>query len=139
MAKRKMSTKSKLLLWQVIGVVVSFAPILFEVLVHKNTYFATKSAGWSFTIGGVIAVVLVGLAMVGKLSKLLGSEISVIGTVFVMAMLLEPIVMNLKLLSFLLLCGMCANGMFVKPIVKRLKRRIVQEEQAGVLREALNG
>jgi hypothetical protein len=134
-----MSTKSKLLLWQVIGVLVSFAPILVEIIVHRDVYFATKSAGWSFTIGGVIAVVLVGLAMVGKLSKMLGSEISIVGTVFVMAMLLEPIVMNLKLLSFLLLCGMCANGIFIKPTVKRLKRRIAQEEQANVMKEALNG
>jgi hypothetical protein len=134
-----MSTKSKLLLWQAIGVLVSFAPILVEIIVHRDVYFATKSAGWSFTIGGVIAVVLVGLAMVGKLSKMLGSEISIVGTVFVMAMLLEPIVMNLKLLSFLLLCGMCANGIFIKPTVNRLKRRIVQEEQANVMKEALNG
>lgn len=139
MAKRKMSTKSKLVLWQVIGVLISFAPILVELLVHRKQYFATKSAGWSFTIGGIIAMVLVGLAMVGKLSKMLGSEISVIGTVFVMSILLEPIVMHLKLLSFLLFCGMCANGMFIKPIVKRLKRRIAQEEQASVMKEALNG
>lgn len=139
MAKRKLSTRSKLFLWQVVGVLVSFAPILCEVLLHKNTYFATKSAGWSFTIGGVIAVVLVCMAMVGKLSKMLGSEIRVIGTVFIMAMLLEPIIINLKLLSFLLLCGMCANGIFVKPIVKRLKRRIMQEEQADVLKGVLNG
>lgn len=139
MAKRKISTKSKLVLWQVIGVLISFAPILVELLVHRKQYFATKSAGWSFTIGGIIAMVLVGLAMVGKLSKMLGSEISVIGTVFVMSILLEPIVMHLKLLSFLLFCGMCANGMFVKPIVKRLKRRIAQEEQASVMKEALNG
>lgn len=139
MARRKMSTKSKVFWWQVIGVLVSFTPILLEVLIHKDIYFATKSAGWSFTIGGIIAVVLVGLAMVGKLSKMLGSEISIIGTVFVMSMLLEPIVLNLKLLSFLLLCGMCVNGIFIKPTVKRLKRRIMQEEQANVLKGVLNG
>lgn len=139
MARRKMSTKSKVFWWQVIGVLGSFTPILLEVLIHKDIYFATKSAGWSFTIGGIIAVVLVGLAMVGKLSKMLGSEISIIGTVFVMSMLLEPIVLNLKLLSFLLLCGMCVNGIFIKPTVKRLKRRIMQEEQANVLKGVLNG
>lgn len=135
----KLNTKSKVFLWQVLGVLISFTPILLEVLIHRDIYFGTKSAGWSFTIGGIIAVVLVGLAMVGKLSKMLGSDIRVIGTIFVMAMLLEPIVMNLKWLSFLLLCGMCANGIFIKPRVRKLKRRIHHEEQALVLKEALNG
>ena len=139
MAKVKLKTKSKIVLWQVIGVLISFAPILVELIVHRKEYFATKSAGWSFTIGGIIAMVLVGLAMVGKLSKMLGSEISVIGTVFVMSILLEPIVMHLKLLSFLLFCGMCANGLFIKPIVRKLKRRLGHEEQASVMKEAFNG
>lgn len=139
MAKRKMKTKNKVLLWQLVGVMISFAPILCEIIIHKDTYFATKSAGWSFTLGGIIAVVLVGLAMVGKLSKMLGSDISVVGTVFVMSMLLEPIVLNLKLLSFLLLIGMLANGIFIKPKLKKLKKRIDHEDQAKILKEALHG
>lgn len=139
MAMAKLKATSKILMWQVIGVLVSFTPILIEIIVHHDTYFATKSAGWSFTIGGIIAVVLVGLAMVGKLSKMLGNEISIVGTVFIMAMLMEPIVLNLKLLSFLLLCGLCINGIFIKPIIRRLKRRIDHEAQAKVLKEALNG
>lgn len=139
MEKRKMKTTTKIFFWQVIGVVISFAPILCEILIHKETYFATKAAGWSFTIGGIIAVVLVVLTMVGQISKLLGSDISVIGTVFVMSMLLEPIVLNLKLLSFLLLCGMIANGLFVKPRIRKLKKRKDHEDQAKVLKEALNG
>lgn len=139
MARQRMKTKTKIFLWHVIGVLVSFAPILCEILVHRDKYFATKAAGWSFTIGGIIAVVLVGLAMVGKLSKLIGSDISVVGTVFVMSMLLEPIVLNLKLLSFLLLCGMVANGLFIKPRIRKLKKRKDHEDQAKVLKEALNG
>ena len=139
MRNQRISTRSKIICWQVMGVLVSFAPILCEIIIHKDTYFATKAAGWSFTIGGIIAVVLVGLAMVGKLSKMLGSDISVVGTVFVMSMLLEPIVLNLKLLSFLLLVGMLANGIFIKPRIKRLKRRKDHEDQATVLREALHG
>lgn len=136
---RKLTTKNKILLYQLLGLLVSFAPILLEIIMHRAEYFATKAAGWSFTIGGIIAVVLVGLAMVGKLSKMIGSDIKVVGTVFVLSLLMEPIVLNLKMLSFLLFLGMCANGVFIKPKVKRLKRRKEQEEQASVLKEALNG
>jgi hypothetical protein len=135
----KLKTKNKILLWQVIGVLVTFTPILCEILIHKDTYFATKSAGWSFTIGGVVAVILVAMAMLGKLSKFMGSEIRVMGTIFVLSMLLEPILLNFKLLSFLLLCGMVVNGVVVKPRIRRLIKRRDNEDTAKVLREALHG
>ena len=137
--KKKMKTRTKLWLFQGMGLLATFAPILCEILIHKDTYFATKEAGMSLTIGGAIAVLMIAMAMVGKLSKYLGSGIRIVGTVFVLSMLLEPILLNFKLLSFLLLCGMCVDGMFFKPQVKRLTRKLADEGTANVLKEALNG
>ena len=135
----KLTTKSKIWVYRLLGLLVTFTPIALEVLIHKDTYFATKSAGWSMTIGGVVAVVMIALAMLGKLSKYLGSGIRVVGAVFVLSLLLEPILMNFKLLSFLLLCGMCLDGVFIKPKVQKLTKRLADEGTARVLREALNG
>lgn len=137
--KQKMKTKSKLWMFQVLGILVTFAPILVEVLVHRDTYFATKEAGMSLTIGGAVALLMIAMAMVGKLSKYLGSSIRVVGAVFVLSLLLEPILLNFKLLSFLLLCGMCVDGVFFKPQVKRLTKQVADEGTAKVLKEALNG
>lgn len=136
---KKLKTKSKIWLYQLLGVIVTFAPILCEVLIHKDTYFATKEAGMSLTIGGAVAVLMIAMAMVGKLSKYLGSGIRVVGAVFVLSLLLEPILLNFKLLSFLLLCGMCADGIIFKPQVKRLQKLYADEGTAKVLKEALNG
>jgi hypothetical protein len=138
--QEKMMKKTSKSLWKlrVLGVIVTFAPVLLEIFIHKDVYFRSRSAGWALTIGGIIAVVLVALAMVGKLGSMLGSDIRVVGTIFVMAMLMEPIMVNVKLLSFLLLCGMVANALFVKPKLARLTRRKANEETAEVLREALN-
>jgi hypothetical protein len=135
----KIKTRSKILLWQVLGVAVTFAPILVEILLNRHIYFATKDAGVSLTIGGIIAVILVAMAMLGKLSKFMGSEIRVVGVIFVLSILLEPILLNFKLLSGLLLAGMCANGIFIKPKIKKLLRRKNNEETASVLKEALHG
>lgn len=135
----KLTTKNKIWLYRFLGLLLTFTPIACEIIVHKNTYFATKSAGWSMTIGGIVAVLMVGLAMLGKLSKYLGSGIRVVGTVFVLALLLEPVLLNFKLLSFLLLCGMCADGIFTKPKVKKLTKQLADEGTAKVLKEALNG
>lgn len=135
----KLTTKSKIWVYRLLGLLVTFTPIAFEVLIHKDTYFATKSAGLSMTIGGVVAVIMISMAMLGKLSKYLGSGIRVVGTVFVLSLLLEPILLNFKMLSFLLLCGMILDGMFIKPKVQRLTKRLADEGTARVLREALNG
>ena len=137
--KQKMNTRSKLWLFQVFGVIVTFAPILCEVLIHRTTYFATKEAGMSLTIGGAVAVLMVAMAMMGKLSKYLGSSIRVVGMVFVLSLLLEPILLNFKLLSFLLLCGMCVDGVICKPQVRRLTKQLADEGTAKVLKEAMNG
>ena len=136
---KKLTTKSKVWMYCLLGLMVTFAPIACEIVLHKNTYFATKDAGWSLTIGGVIAVIMVGLAMFGKLSKFLGSGIRVVGTIFVLAYFLEPILVNLKLLSFLLLCGMIAEGIFIKPKIRQLTKQLDNEGTAKVLREVLNG
>lgn len=137
--KKKMQTRSKILLFQWLGVVVTFAPILCEIFIHKGTYFATKEAGMSLTIGGAVAVLMVAMAMMGKLSKYLGSSIRVVGVIFILSLLLEPILLNFKLLSFLLLCGMCVDGVFVKPKVRRLTKQLADEGTAKVLKETLNG
>lgn len=140
MGNMSQSKTSKKIFWyRVLGVLITFTPILCEILIHKDVYFATKSAGWSFTIGGIIAVILVSLAMLGKLSKYIGGEIKTVGMIFILSVLLEPILLNFKTLSFLLLCGMCVNAMFIKPKIKRLLRRKANEETAQVLKEALNG
>ena len=136
---KKLTTKSKYWLYVTLGIVATFAPIAIEILIHKDTYFATKSAGVSMTVGGAIAVLMVAMAMVGKLSKCLGSGIRVAGTVFVLSLLLEPILVNIKLLSFLLLGGMCIDGVFFKPKVKRLAKQLSDEGAAQVLKEALSG
>lgn len=135
----KLTTKNKIWVYRLLGLLVTFAPIACEIIIHRDVYFATKAAGWSMTIGGIVAVAMVAMAMLGKLSKYLGSGIRIVGTVFVLSMLLEPILLNFKLLSFLLLCGMCIDGALIKPKIKRLTKRLADEGTAQVLREALNG
>lgn len=89
------------------------------------------------TIGGIIAIFLVALALLGKIGKIFGSEIRVIGMIFVMSCLLKPVLLNLQWLSGLLLAGMIVNKIIFQPKVKKLQKRIDHEDQAQVLKEAL--
>ena len=136
--KRKMKTKTKKRLMQAGGITVSFVPMLTEIAIHHEVYFATKEASWAMTIGGIIAVALVALAMLGKIGKLFGSEIRVIGTIFAMSCLLKPILLNFQWLSGLLFAGMLTNRFTFHPKIKQLEKQIKYEEQAQVVKETLN-
>ena len=134
-----MKTKTKKLLMEFCGLVISFAPMVTEIALNKDVYFATKEACWSMTIGGIIAVILVAIAMLGKIGRLFGSEVRVVGMIFAMSCLLKPIILNFQLLSGLLLLGLLTNRILIMPKVEKLKKRIGYEDQAKVIKETLNG
>lgn len=134
-----MKSKTKLRLMQVGGIVTTFLPIAIAVGVNHEAYFATQEAGISLGLGGAMAVMLVVLSALGKAGKLLDSGMKVTTCIFVFALLLEPIILNLKFLSGMLLLGEIANAIVFAPTVHRLKKRIDREETAGVIKEALRG
>jgi uncharacterized membrane protein YciS (DUF1049 family) len=132
-----MKTKTKMRLMQGGGIVTAFTPLAIEIAVNRDMYFATKEAGWSMTIGAIIAIFLVSLAMLGKLGRLFGNEIMVVGTIFVMSCLLKPILLNFQYISGLLLAGMIVNKIVFQTNINKLKKRIEYEEQAQAVKEAL--
>lgn len=132
-----MKTKTKMRLMQFGGIVISFAPLAVEIAVNHELYFATKEAGWSMTIGGIIAIFLVAMAMLGKIGKMFGSDIKVVGMIFLLSCLLKPILLNLQWLSGLLFAGIIVSKIIFNPQVKKLQKRMSYEEQADVLKEVL--
>jgi hypothetical protein len=133
----KMKSKTKLRLLQAGGIVSTFAPIAIAVGVNHETYFATQEAGLSLGIGGAMAIMLVVLSALGKAGKLLNSGLKVVACIFVFALLLEPLILNLKFLSGMLLLGECGNQVLFEPTVKRMKKQLDREETASVIKEAL--
>jgi hypothetical protein len=75
--------------------------------------------------------------MLGKLGRLFGNEIMVVGTIFVMSCLLKPILLNFQYISGLLLAGMIVNKIVFQTNINKLKKRIEYEEQAQAVKEAL--
>lgn len=137
--KRKMNPAVKLRLMQLIGVLVTFTPLLVTIAINHEQYFATKAAGWSLTCGGIVAVVLVACSMLGKGKKIFGRGVVVAGIVFVMAYLLKPILLNLQLLSGMLFFGELINEVFFAPKERRLERQVLARESARIYKEEFNG
>lgn len=133
------NAKVKLRLLQIGGMFFTFLPIVITVIVNRDVYFSTRSAGWSLGIGGLLAVALVGLSVMGKIGKLFDSGIKVAGVIFLFALLLEPIVLNLKFLSGMLFLGEAINCLIFVPQIKKLKKHIDRKETAKVIKDAING
>lgn len=139
MSKKKLTSRQKLWLWRIVGIVATFAPIAIAVGVNHEDYFVTKTAGLSLGLGGGLALILIVMSAMGKLGKFFDSGFKVATCVFVFALLLEPIVLNLKFLSGMMLLGEALNAMIFAPQVAKYKKKIDREATASVVKEALRG
>jgi hypothetical protein len=134
-----MKIKTKLKLWQTGGILTTFAPIAIAVAINHEAYFATKEAGISVGLGGAMAIMLVVLSSLGKAGKLLNTGLKIIACIFVFALLLEPIILNLKFLSGMMLLGEVINEIVFVPKITRIKRTIERKETATFIKEAICG
>jgi hypothetical protein len=132
-----MKTKTKLRLWQAGGILTTFAPIAIAIGVNHEAYFATKEAGISVGLGGAMAIMLVVLSALGKAGSLLNTGMKITACIFVFALLLEPIILNLKFLSGMMLLGELGNETIFAPNVRKIKKHIDREETATVIKEAM--
>lgn len=130
-------TKKKLRFWQVGGIAMTFAPIAIAVFINRNIYFATKEAGLSLGVGGIMAIILVACSVLGKAGKMLNSGLKVSAWIFIFALLLEPIILNIKFLSGMMLLGELCNVLFFAPKIRRIKKQLEREETTQVIREAV--
>ena len=137
--KRKMKPATKLFLLRAGGVIATFLPLAIAVFIHRKQYFATNAAAIGLTGGGVMAVVIVALAMFGKGRKIFGSGVAVSGIIFTLTVLLEPLLLNLQFLMGMLLIGELCNAAIFAPKVRKWKKKVEQSENALTIKEAMNG
>lgn len=129
--------KLKLRLLQIGGMFCAFLPIIIAIIVNRKDYFATKSAGWSLGIGGALAMLLVGMSIMGKVGKIFDSGVKVAGIIFLFALLLEPIILNLKFLAGMLFLGEAINAVVFIPQIRKMQKYIDRKETASVIKDAI--
>lgn len=119
-----MSNKIKLV-WLYIGsFLVSIAPIVVIVALNWGHYTSTPKSSLSLAIGGVMAVILILLKAMDKLPKRVKRIVYyVIG--FFMVWLLEPILLDLKLLLLMAIIGEGLDMALFSWKIKRLKEDIL--------------
>lgn len=135
-----MQTKTKLRWLECASFLSSITPLCIAVGINWDVYTKTTSSTVSITIGGIIAIFMALLAVKGRL-KAPAQRIYTYAFIFGMACLLEPIVMDIKLLSGMLLAGEGINVAFfdryVKKTVEELEQEKIQETTTQAVKNAL--
>ena len=92
--------------------------------------YVGRSVGgvWTLSLGGILAIGIVAIAQLGKLK--LPSRVWFFAILLALATLLEPLLIDLKVLTFAALIGEILYTFIFTPIIKRIKRKIDMEEQA---------
>lgn len=129
-----MSNKIKLV-WLYIGsFLVSIAPIVVIVALNWGHYTSTPKSSLSLAIGGVMAVIFILLKAMDKLPKRVKRIVYyVIG--FFMVWLLEPILLDLKLLLLMAIIGEGLDMILFSWRIKRMKEDMLIDRTAEVTSE----
>lgn len=122
-----MKTKFKIVMLYILSFVCSVAPALIFFLVNHKRYISTIPDRIKISAGIIALIVIIVLKLLGKLK--INSRIAVFGTVFALSYLLEAILNDLLVFSFLALVGEGLE-LIVGIFIKREKRKALLKESA---------
>lgn len=126
--------KLKLPLLYLISFALSIGPIAVFVFFNIDNYITSVEDAIKLSAGGVIAVILVLLKVLGKLK--IPSRVSVLACIFLLSYLLNPILEDLAILSFLALLGEGLDTVF-SILIKREKGHREKEKIAKATSDAI--
>jgi hypothetical protein len=127
--------KFKLTLMQISSFITSLAPLGVGIGLNFDDYVKTEASAIGLTVGGVVTAIFVLMATLGKLHT--PKRIWVFAFIFAMAWALEPLILNLKMLSFLALAGEGVNLGLWEWQITGLKKQIDRKEQADTTAESM--
>ncbi|MBO5981359.1 MAG: hypothetical protein J6Q24_02815 [Clostridia bacterium] len=127
--------RRRLVLLYITSFIASLLPLLITFIAKREVYFKNISESVKLAIGGIIAVVLLFIKVVGKLK--LPGRISFFAILFIMSYLLESVLNDLALLSGMALLGEVADTLLFSAAIKSTKERLIIEKTAGATTEKI--
>lgn len=126
----------KIFLLYVLSFLCSIGPVSVFFLINWDRYVQTVPEKIKLSCGIVFLLVIVLLKVMGKLR--LPSRAALFGIIFVMCYLLEAIINDLLILSFLALVGELLDAI-CQLFLRRAKKKQNNEELAETVANAING
>lgn len=126
----------KIFLLYVLSFLCSIGPVSVFFLINWDRYVQTVPEKIKLSCGIVFLLIIVLLKVMGKLH--LPSRAALFGIIFVMCYLLEAIIDDLLILSFLALVGELLDAI-CQLFLRRAKKKQNNEELAETVANAING
>lgn len=120
--------KNKLVILTLLSFIVSVLPLACVIGFNWNVYVQTTSDAVKLTCGGVIALFLIFMRVIGKLR--IPNKFVLLGSVFLMSYLLQAIIQDLTILSGMALLGEVLDCLLFQTPIKKLREAILIEKTA---------
>ena len=117
----------KIVYLYILGFVLSIAPIITYFILNYDRYVKSTYDGVRLASGGIILACILLVKITGKLKT--PSAVSVFGVIFVLSYLLNSIIMDLMIFSFLALLGEICD-MVVQIFIRKERARLVNTKIA---------
>ena len=128
-----MKPKIKILLLYISSFIASCAPVTIYFLINHDKYIMSTADKIKFGCGAAIVAVIIVLKLMGKLK--INSRILVFATVFILSYLLEPVIQDALVFSFLALVGEIADSVIMF-FVRKMKAKMELEKSAEINAQA---
>lgn len=130
----------KLILLYVLGFCLSIAPILIYFIANSEKYISNGYDGFKLASGGVILACILLLKITGKLK--IPSAVSVFSIIFVLSYLLDTILQDVMIFSFLALLGEIFDiivQIFIKKQREKAENQKIASQTASEISKIFNG
>ena len=127
-------TKFKIVMLHILSFFCSTLPVIIYFAINHHKYLSTVPEKIKLGVGAVALCVIIVLKLVGKLK--INSRIIIFGIVFAFSYLLEAILDDLLVFSFLALVGE-ALDLIIGIFIKKEKRKLELRESAEAHAEAI--
>ncbi len=114
----------------------SIAPLAVAVGFNFKAYTATPAGAYSLGVGGVLALVIFFLKAINRLPKNV-KRVFRYGAAFALVCLLEPLIMDAKLLLGMAFLGELIDCLIFAPLIARERGRKSRELVRAAVREGL--
>lgn len=118
-----MSKKGKLALLYIFSFIISIAPITIIIACNWSHYTKTPASTVSLSVGGIMAVGLIIVKTLGKMPQNVNRLVKY-GILFGIVWLLEPIILDLKVLLGAAFLGELLDSLFFVRKIRQLKEEI---------------
>lgn len=128
-----MKLRFKLILFQVLNVVMAVLPLIAYFIYNRDVYTETPEQTIKLTFGGIMVIVFITFALLGKLKAM--NYISGAFILLLFSWFLEAIIDDLIVISFLMVLGGILSTVLFGIQVKRIKQQILINKTADATSE----